>query len=66
MPNLIEIADNLPEGLRRPLLRPAKYQVKTEPRTRPGNVKQQIVVQRQYENIRLQSEDVAEFAYSGR
>jgi hypothetical protein len=63
MPNLIETADNLPEGLWRPFLRPAKYQVKTEPRRRPANVKQQIVIQRQYENIRLQSEDVAEFAY---
>jgi len=63
MPNLIQMADNLPEGLYRLLLRPAKYQVKTEPRRRPGNVKQQIVLQRQYENIRLQSEDVAEFAY---
>jgi hypothetical protein len=63
MPNLIETADNLPEGLWRPFLRPAKYQVKTEPRRRPANVKQQIVIQRQYENIRLQSEDVAEFDY---
>ena len=63
MPNLIQIADNLPEGLWRPFLRPAKYQVKTEPRRRPVNVKQQIVLQRQYENIRLQSEDVAQFAY---
>jgi hypothetical protein len=63
MPNLIETADNLPEGLWRPFLRPAKYQVKTEPRRRPANVKQQIVIQRQYENIRLQSEDVSEFDY---
>ncbi|MFQ5835912.1 MAG: IS1380 family transposase [bacterium] len=63
MPNLIEMADNLPEGLWGPFLRPAKYEVKTEPRCRPANVKEQIVLQRQYENIRLQSEDVAEFAY---
>jgi len=63
MPNLIETADNLSEGLWRPFLRPAKYQVKTQPRHRPANVKEQIVIERQYENIRLQSEDVAEFAY---
>ena len=63
MPNLIETADNLPEGLWRPLLRPAKYQVKTQPRRRAANVKEQIVIERQYENIRLRSEDVAEFAY---
>jgi len=63
MPNLTEIADNLPEELWRPLLRPVKYEVKTQPRRRPANVKDQIVAQRQYENIRLQSEEVAEFAY---
>ncbi|MCJ7828889.1 MAG: IS1380 family transposase [Dehalococcoidia bacterium] len=71
MPNLIAIADNLSEGLWKPLLRPAKlvvslsnpYEVKTQPRRRPANVKEQIVVERQYENIRLQSEDVAQFAY---
>jgi hypothetical protein len=63
MPNLIEIADNLPEGLWGLFLRPAKYRVKTQPRTRPANVREQIVVDRQYENIRLQSEHVAEFDY---
>jgi hypothetical protein len=63
MPNLIERADNLPEDLWRPLLRPAKYAVKTQPRRRPENVKERIVIEREYENIRLRSEDVAEFAY---
>jgi len=63
MPNLIEIADNLSEGLWRRLLRPAKYEVKTQPRRRPANVKERIVVERQYKNIRLQCEDVAEFSY---
>jgi len=63
MPNLIETADNLSEGLWRPLLRPAKYEVKTQTRRRPANIKERIVIERQYENIRLQSEDVAEFAY---
>jgi len=63
MPNLIEIADNLHEDLWRPLLRPAKYEVKTESRRRPANIKEQIVIERQYENIRLRSEDVADFAY---
>jgi hypothetical protein len=63
MPNLIERADNLLEDLWRPLLRPAKYAVKTQPRRRPANVKERIVIEREYENIRLRSEDVAEFAY---
>jgi hypothetical protein len=63
MPNLVETADHLPEGLWKPLLRPAKYQVKTQPRRRAANVKEQIVTDRQYENTRLRSEDVAEFPY---
>jgi len=63
MPNLIETADNMPDGLWRPLLRPAKYEVKTQPRRRPANVKEQIVIERQYENISLQCEDTAEFDY---
>jgi hypothetical protein len=63
MPNLEKIADSLPECFWRPLLRPSKYEVKTQPRRRPTNVKERIVVDREYKNIRLQSEDVAEFAY---
>lgn len=63
MPNLVETADHLPAGLWKPLLRPATYQVKTQPRRRAANVKEQIVTDRQYENTRLRSEDVAEFPY---
>jgi len=46
------------------LQRPPKYIVKTVPRARPKNVKAQIVRRRGFENIRLKSEDVAEFDYS--
>jgi hypothetical protein len=45
------------------LVRPPKYEVRTQPRRRPRNVKEQIVIQRHFENIRLVSEDVAEFDY---
>jgi hypothetical protein len=45
------------------LVRPPKYEVLTQPRRRPENVKEQIVIQRHFENIRLVSEDVAEFDY---
>ena len=45
------------------LHRPAKYEIKTEPRARPENVKETIVRQRELENIRLVCEDVAEFDY---
>jgi len=64
MRNLESIADNLPEGLWRPLVRPAKYEVRTEPRRKPANVKERIVAEREYKNIRLESEHVAEFEYS--
>jgi Transposase DDE domain group 1 len=62
-PNLKEIADNLPASAWRPLKRPARYQVKTQPRRRPANVKEQVVKDREFENQRLVSEDVAEFLY---
>jgi hypothetical protein len=63
MPNLEEIAEHLPKKAFRPLQRRPKYEVKTEPRQRPENVKKRIIVERQFENIRLNSEHVAEFAY---
>src|SRR5690606_13965662 len=43
--------------------RPPKYHVKTEPRRRPENVKERIVRERGYKNIKLDSEHVAEFDY---
>ena len=63
MPNLVELADKLPETRWKRLKRPAKYQIKTVPRRRPANVKERIVVERGFKNIRLKSEDVAEFTY---
>lgn len=56
-------ADAVPETAWKRLDRPARYDVKTQPRTRPENVKERIVREREYENIRLVSEDVAEFDY---
>jgi hypothetical protein len=63
MPNLVETAENLPEKAYADLVRPAPYTVKTTPRRKPVNVKEQIVKERGYKNIRLQSEQVAEFEY---
>jgi len=63
MPNLVKMANHLPETAWKPLDRPVKYRVKTQPRQRPENVKEQIVREREFENIRLQSEQVAEFDY---
>jgi len=63
MPNLQVLADDLPQTAWQPLRRPPRYQVKTSRRRRPDNVKQQIVVRRKFKNIRLLSEEVAEFDY---
>jgi Transposase DDE domain group 1 len=62
-PGLNIRADDLPKQAWQPLVRPARYQVKTQPRRRRENVKQRIVVQRQFQNIRLIDEEVAEFEY---
>jgi hypothetical protein len=63
MPNLKAIAEDLPATAWRPLPRFPEYLVKTEPRMRPDNVKEAIVRRREFENQRLCSEEVAEFAY---
>jgi hypothetical protein len=63
LPNLKAIAEALPDRAWRPLQRPARYEVKSAPRQRPDNVKEAVVVARQFENQRLRSEEVAEFNY---
>lgn len=63
MSNLKQTADSLDSAVWRPLRRKPKYTVSTQRRRRPRNVKEQIVVEREYKNIRLCSEDIAEFAY---
>jgi len=63
MPNLVELAETLPETAWSSLIRPPRYVIKTEPREKPVNVKEQIVKERGYKNIRLQSEQVAQFEY---
>ena len=63
MPNLYQRVDELPKKAWKDLHRSPRYQVKTEPRRRPENVKQQIVEQREFKDIRLDAEYVAEFTY---
>jgi hypothetical protein len=60
---LLAEMEKLPPEAWKPLIRPAKYAVKTAPRRKPENVKEQIVVEREFENQRLVSEEGAEFAY---
>jgi Transposase DDE domain group 1 len=64
MPNLVEMAESLENQAWKRLKREPKYTVKTQPRERPRNVKEAIVKEREFENIRLQSEEVAEFDYA--
>ena len=64
MANLVARAEALPDAAWTPLARRPKYTVKTQARARPENVKERIVREREYLNIRLQSEQVAEFAYA--
>ena len=61
--NLEEIVTNLPGNRWKKLERPPHYEVQTQPRQRPDNVKDQIVRQREFEILKLKSEEVAEFEY---
>lgn len=60
---LLAEMEKLPEKAWKPLHRPVKHRVKTAPRRKPENIKEQIVVEREFENQRLVDEEVAEFAY---
>lgn len=64
MPNLVEIAENLDKSAWKPMTR--RRQLKTPPqktrRKRP-KYKQQVVVEKEYFNKRLASEQIAEFNY---
>jgi hypothetical protein len=62
-PTLYELAENLPQNAWKELPRRTKHEVQTAPRQRPANVKQQVVEEREFEDIRLVKEYVAEFIY---
>jgi DDE family transposase len=62
-PNLKATADDLPATAWQPLPRPPAYIPQTPTRLRPENVKEAIVLEREFENRRLCSEEVAEFSY---
>ncbi len=63
-PTLIERAEALPGKDWTRLVRPDKYEVKTDLRRRPDNVKDVKVIAHDFRNLRLRSEDVAEFDYT--
>ena len=57
------LAEALPAAAWHTLERLPRYEILTEPRPRPRNVKEQIVQEREYKNIVLVGEDVAELSY---
>jgi len=63
IPELVSIAESLGQSAWSRLERLSNYLVRTKERTRPDNVKERIVRERGYTNLRLVCEDVAEFDY---
>jgi Transposase DDE domain group 1 len=61
--NLIERAAGADESMYHELVKRAEQAIATRPRTRPGNVKDDIVRQRGYKVLRQKAEDVVEFSY---
>ena len=61
--NLQILADDLPATAWRPLQRPPRYVPHTAARAKPENIKEQIVIEREFKNIRLVGESVVEFEY---
>lgn len=61
--NIVRIAENLDRRRWRVLKRREKSSNDRERRQRPANVKEQIVMKKEYKNITLQKEHVAEFSY---
>ena len=61
--NLLREGDALPARAWTPLVRRPPSEVQTEPRQRPVNVKEATIVEREFKNLRLTADAVAEFAY---
>lgn len=61
--NLVLKAEGLDEKMYRELETLAERLIATKPRSRPDDVKEAIVIEREYKNIRTTAEDVVEFDY---
>ena len=64
--NLVQAAEGQPEDLYHELAAKAERQIATRPRTRPTNVKDDIVRERGYKTIRPKTQEVVEFSYRPR
>ena len=62
-PKLVGLAQALEQQAWKPLERLAKYEILTEPRPKAFRYKEQVVVERQFENKKLLGEDLAEMEY---
>ena len=60
---MVARAQALPAVAWRRLERPVRYEVQTQERTKPPNVKEQVVRDKRFKNLVLQWEDVAEFEH---
>jgi Transposase DDE domain group 1 len=62
-PTLVGLAEALPESAWKALPHQAGPEIKTQPRQKPENVKEAEVKEKEYRNLRLKSQEVAEFEY---
>lgn len=62
-PNLVKIANEVGDWQWEPLDKKQAPELKTQPRRRPQNVKQQVVKKRKFKKIRTESEHVVHFTY---
>jgi hypothetical protein len=60
---LVNLAEALPTSAWRALKRLPQYEILTEPRRKAFRYKEQIVIEREFENKKLVGEDIAEFEY---
>jgi hypothetical protein len=62
-PNLKLKAEAIAPEKWKPLNRPARYEVATTERTKPANVKRQVIAERGFEHLHLRAEHVSEIEY---
>jgi len=63
IPKLVGLAEALPQSAWQRLERLPEYRILTEPRRKPFRYKEQIVVEKAFENQKLAGEDLAEIEY---
>jgi hypothetical protein len=60
---LVTLAQAVPSSAWKPLERIPKYEIRTEPRPKAFRYKEQIVIEKEFENKKLMGEDVTEIEY---